>query len=160
MKKVYTSLAKTRERNTLHPPSEVCVRSVPFFTLIKLCYAKALEWSSLVPGPEAKSSSSEIMNLTSFTISYQCKEPTHWKRLWCWERLKAGEGDNRGRDGWMASPTQCTGVWANSGKWWRTGKPAALQSMGLQRAGDDWTTEQQQRTERQNPASLCKEIKG
>ena len=35
------------------------------------------------------------------------KEPNHWKRPWCWERLKAGrEGDDRGRDGWMASPTQ------------------------------------------------------
>ena len=44
---------------------------VPFYTLIKLSYTKALEWSSLVPGPETKSSSSEITNLTSFTISYQ-----------------------------------------------------------------------------------------
>ena len=43
--------------------------SVPFYTLIKLCYTKALEWSSLVPGPKAKSSS-EIMNLTLFTISH------------------------------------------------------------------------------------------
>ena len=41
---------------------------------------------------------------------------THWKRPWCWERLKAGgEGDDRGWDGWMASPTQWTWVWANSG---------------------------------------------
>ena len=40
----------------------------------------------------------------------------HWKRPWCWERLKAGgEGDNRGQDDWMASPTQWTWVWANSG---------------------------------------------
>ena len=46
--------------------------SVPFYTLIKLCYIKTLEWSSLVPGPEAKSSSSEIMNWTPFTMSYQC----------------------------------------------------------------------------------------
>ena len=36
-----------------------------------------------------------------------CEELIHWKRPWCWERLKAGgEGDNRGWDGWMASPTQ------------------------------------------------------
>ena len=40
-------------------------------TLVKLCYTKALEWSSLVPGPEAKSSSSEITNPALFTISYQ-----------------------------------------------------------------------------------------
>ena len=46
-----------------------------------------------------------------------------WKRLWCWERLKAGgEGDNRGQDGWMASLTQWTWVWVSSGSWWWTGK--------------------------------------
>ena len=45
-----------------------------------------------------------------------CKELTHWKRPWCWERLKAGgEGDDRGLDGWMASLTQWTWVWVNSG---------------------------------------------
>ena len=38
---------------------------------------------------------------------YSLEELTHWKRTWCWERLKAGgEGDNRGWDGWMASLTQ------------------------------------------------------
>ena len=47
-----------------------------------------------------------------------CEEPTHWKRPWCWERLKAeGEGDNRGWDGWMAPPTQWTWVWENSRRW-------------------------------------------
>ena len=43
------------------------------------------------------------------------KELTHWKRLWCWERLRArGEGGNRGWDSWMASLTQWTWIWANS----------------------------------------------
>ena len=57
-------------------------------------------------------------------------------RLWCRERLRAGEqGNSRGWDGWMASPTQCTWVWANSRSWWWTGRPGVLQSMGLQRAG-------------------------
>ena len=42
---------------------------------------------------------------------------TYWKRLWCWERLRAGEGDDRGWDGWMASPTQRTWVWVNSRSW-------------------------------------------
>ena len=47
----------------------------------------------------------------SNTLATWCKELTHWKRPWCWERLKAGgEGDNRGWDGWMASPTQWTWV--------------------------------------------------
>ena len=56
------------------------------------------------------------------------------KRPWCWERLKAGgEGADRGWDGWMASPTQRTWVWVDSGSWWWTGRPGVLQSMGLQR---------------------------
>ena len=55
------------------------------------------------------------------------------ERPWCWERLKAErEGDDRGWDGWMASATQQTCVWANSGSWWWTGRPGVLQSMGLQ----------------------------
>ena len=53
------------------------------------------------------------------------------------------KGDDRGQDGWMASPTQWTWVWASSGKWWRTGKPDMLQSMGSQRVGHNWATEQQ-----------------
>jgi len=54
-------------------------------------------------------------------------------RPWFWARLKAGgEGDDRGWDGWMASPTQWTWVWAGSGSWWWTGKPGVLQSMGSQ----------------------------
>ena len=74
-----------------------------------------------------------------------CEELTHWKRPWCWERLSPeGEGDDRGWDGWMASPTQWTWVQASSGRWWRTGKPGMLQSMGSQRVEHDWVTEQQQ----------------
>ena len=57
----------------------------------------------------------------------------------CWERLKAGgEGANRGWDGWMASPTQWTSVWVNSGSWWWTGRPGVLQSMGWQRDTTEW----------------------
>ena len=47
------------------------------------------------------------------------------------ERLKAGvEGDDRGWDGWMASPTLWTWVQVNSGSWWWPGRPGMLQSMG------------------------------
>jgi len=78
----------------------------------------------------------------SNTLATWCDELTHWKRPWCWERLKAeGEGDDRGWDGWMASLTQWIWVWASSGNWWRTGKPGMLQSMGSQRVGHDWATE-------------------
>ena len=52
-----------------------------------------------------------------------------------------GEGDDRGWDGWMASQTQWTWVWVNSGRWWWTGRPGVLQSMGSQRVGHDWATE-------------------
>ena len=52
----------------------------------------------------------------------------HWKRLWWWERLRArGGAGNRGWGGWMASLTQWTWVWVNSGRRWRTGRPGVLQ---------------------------------
>ena len=61
------------------------------------------------------------------------------------ETLKAGrEGDNRGSDGWMGSPTQWTWVWASSRRWWKTGKPGMLQSVGSQRVRRDLATEQHQ----------------
>ena len=78
---------------------------------------------------------------SSNTLAAWCEEPTHWKRPWCWERLKAGEGDNRGWDSWMASPAQWTWVWASSRSWWWTGRPGMLQSMGLQMFGYDWANE-------------------
>ena len=71
-----------------------------------------------------------------------CEELIHLKRLWCWERLRAGgEGDDTGWDGWMASPIQWTWVWVNSRSWWWIGRPGMLRFMGLQRLGQDWTTE-------------------
>ena len=61
------------------------------------------------------------------------------ERPWWWERLKVGgEGDDRGWDGWMASPTQWTWVWASSGSWWRTGKPGALWSTMSQELDITW----------------------
>ena len=78
----------------------------------------------------------------SNTLATWCKELTHWKRPWCWQRFKVGgERDDRGWDGWMASLTWWTQVWVNSRNWWWTGRPGVLQSMGLQRVGHDWATE-------------------
>ena len=75
----------------------------------------------------------------SNTWATRCEELTHLKRPWCWERLSAGgEGE---WDGWMASPTQWTWVWVNSGSWWWTGRPGMLQSMGSQRVRHNWVTE-------------------
>ena len=70
------------------------------------------------------------------------EELTHWKRPWCWERLKVGgEGDDRGWDRWMVSLTWWTWVWVNSRTWWWRGKPGLLQSLGSQRVRllSDWT---------------------
>ena len=69
-------------------------------------------------------------------------ELTHRKRPWCWERLKAREeGDDRGWDGWMASPTQWTRVWVDSGSWWWIGRPGVLRFLGSQSIRQDWETE-------------------
>ena len=58
------------------------------------------------------------------------------------ERLRAGgEGDDRVWDGWMASSTQRTWVWVDSGSWWWTGRPGVLWFMGWQRVRQDWATE-------------------
>ena len=71
-----------------------------------------------------------------------CGELTHWKRPWCWERLRAGgEGDDRGWDSWMASPTWWTWVWVNSRSCWWTGRPSMLWFMGSRRVRHDWATE-------------------
>ena len=87
-------------------------------------------------------SSEGLMQKLKLTLDIWCEELTHWKSPWCWERLKVGgKGDNRGWDGWMASPTWQTGVWVSSRSWWWTGKPGVLQSMGSQRVRHYWATE-------------------
>ena len=75
----------------------------------------------------------QLLDLNEVTrMATWCQELTHWKRPWCWERLKAGgEGNNRESDGWIASPTQWPWVWASSRSWYWTGKSGFLQSMGL-----------------------------
>ena len=83
-----------------------------------------------------------MLKLKLNTLATWCEELTQWKRAWFWERLEAvGEGDDRGWDGWVASPTQRTWVWASSGSWWWTGRPGVLQSMGSPRVRHDWVTE-------------------
>ena len=79
---------------------------------------------------------------SSSTLATWCEELTHWQRPWCWERLKTGrEGVDRGSDGWLASPTWWTWVWASFGIWCWTRKPGVLQSMGSQRVRYNWMTE-------------------
>ena len=83
-----------------------------------------------------------MLKLKLNALATSCEELTHWKRPWSRQRLTAGgEGDNRGRDGRMASPTQWTWVWVNSGSWWWIGRPGVLRFMGSQRVRHDWATE-------------------
>ena len=78
----------------------------------------------------------------SNTLVTWFEEPTQWIRPWCWERLRAGgEGGDRGWDGWMASPTQWTWIWADYRRSWRTGEPGLLQSMGSRRVGHNLAAE-------------------
>ena len=110
-------------------------------------------WESLgLQGdPTSQSQRKSVINIhwkdwcwswNSDTLATWCEELTHLKRPWFWERLKVGgKGDDRGWDGWMASPTRWTWVWVSSGRWWWTGKPGVLQPMGSQRVRHDWVTE-------------------
>ena len=80
----------------------------------------------------------------SNTLVTWCEELTHWKRPWCREGLKVREGDDRGWDGWMASPTRWTWVWINSGSRWGTGRPGVRRAAvhGVAKSGiqlSDWT---------------------
>ena len=78
----------------------------------------------------------------SNTLATWCKELTHLKRPWFWEGLRGGgNGDDRGWDGWIASPTRWTWVWVDSGSWWWAGRPGVLRFMGSQRVRHDWATE-------------------
>ena len=101
-----------------------------FFLPLRISTSKNIHWKDW------------CWSWNSNTLATWCKELTHWKRPWCWERLKAGgEGDDRGQDDWMASPTQWTWVWVDCGNWWWTGSPGVLWFMGSQRVGQDWVTE-------------------
>ena len=73
---------------------------------------------------------------SSNTLVTWWEELSQWKRPWCWQRMKTGgEGDNRGWDGCIASPSLWTWVWVSSVSWWWTGRPGVLQSMGRKESG-------------------------
>ena len=136
---------------TLYDPMDYIVHGIP--------QARILEWVAFsfsrdIPNPGIEPRSPSLL-WTLHQLSHKgspdrqkelsfctvLEELTHWKRLWCWEGLGAGgEGDNRGWDGWIASPTRWTWVWVNSRSWWWTGS-CMLQFMALQRVGHDWATE-------------------
>ena len=75
------------------------------------------------------------------SIIYHWKDPDlSLKRPWCQEKLEAGgEANDRGWDGWMASLTQWTWIWVNSGSWWWTGRSAVHGVAKSQTQLSDWT---------------------
>ena len=114
------------------------------------CWRKLLRVPILQGDPIRPSWRKSVLNIhwkdwywswNSNTSAIWSKELSHWKRSRFWERVKAGEGDDRGWDAWMASPTRWTWVWVSSGSWGWTGKPGVLQSMRSQRVTHDWATE-------------------
>ena len=83
-----------------------------------------------------------ILKLKLQYFDHLIQRANSFERPWGWERLRAGgEGNDKGWDGWTASPTQWTWVWVNSGSWWWTGRPSVVRFMGSQRVGHDWATE-------------------
>ena len=83
-----------------------------------------------------------MLSWNSNILATWFKELTHWKRLWCWKGLGAGEeGDDQRWDGWMASLTRWMWVWVNPRSWWWIGRPGVLQSIGSQSVRRNWVTE-------------------
>ena len=128
------------------------IRHLPIYDAFELwCYRRLLRvpWTarrskqSILKEISPQYSPERLMlKLKLQYLATWCEELTEWKRPWSWERLRAGgEGDDREWDGWMASLIWWTWVWAGSRRWWWTGKPGVLQSMGSQTVRYDWKTE-------------------
>ena len=100
------------------------------------------EWVYLIPHHIAKCSLRQMLKMKLWYFGHLAWRPDSLDKTLMLG--KTGEGDDRGWDGWMASLTQWTWVWANSGWKWRTGKPGMLESTGWQRIGHDLGTEEQQ----------------
>ena len=84
----------------------------------------------------------------SNTLATLWEELTHWKRPWCWEGLRAGgEGDNRGWDGWMASPTRWAWVWVT---------PGVCDGQGGLACCNSWGRKESDMTERLNWTDWCR----
>ena len=104
-----------------------------------------------VPWTARRSNRKSVLNIhwkdwcwswNSTTLATSCEELTQLKRPWLCEWLKAwGERDDRGWDGWMALLTGWTWVCVGAKKWWWTGRPGFLQSLGSQRASHNWASE-------------------
>ena len=138
-RKVMTNLDSILKSRDITLPMKVCLAKAMIFPIViygckSWTIKKAECWRSLLRvlwiarrsnqsilkeiSPEY-SLEGLMLNWGSNTWATWWDELTHWKRPRCWEGLKAGgEGDGRGWDGWMASLTRWTWVWASSGSWW------------------------------------------
>ena len=167
-RKAMTNIDSTLKSRDITFPTKVCLAKAMVFPVVMYgCESWAIKkaehrridafelwcWRRLLWVPwTARRSNQSILKEISPDIQWKnwcrssntwvtwCEELTHLKRPWSWERLKVGgEGDDRGWDSWMPSPTQGTWVCVNSRIWWWTGWPWVLQSMGSQRVTQDWT---------------------
>jgi len=169
-RKALTTLDNILKRGDITLPTKICLFKAMVFPLvmygckswtIKKAECQRIDafelwcWRRLLRVPwTARRSNQSILKKSVLIVHWKdwcwnsnilatwCEELTYLKRPWWWERLRAGgEGDDRGWDAWMASPTQWIWVWVNSGSWRWTGRPGLLQSVGSQRLGHDWVTE-------------------
>ena len=117
-------------------------RTDAFVLMLEKTLESPLDCKEIQPVHPKRSQSNIFIGRADAEAETPILQLTHWKRSWCWETLRAGgEGDDRGWDGWVASPTQWTWVWASSGSWWWTGRPGMQQCMGSQRVGHNCATE-------------------
>ena len=116
-KEVWNALLK-------HPPGKKKVTSTHILLttsnhVVMPKYKRVVRYSCLICSAEPELFGGEYCTI----IVIWCEQMIHWKSPWCWERLKAGGEGVRGWDGWTASLLQWTWVWANSRRWWGTGRP-------------------------------------
>ena len=133
----------------LDPKESWALKNWCFWTVV---LEKTLE--SLLERKEIKSVNSKGNQPWIIIGRTDAKVPILWPSMWRANSLKkipmlgrfrtGREVGDRGQDGWMVSLIQWTWVWGHSGSWWRTGKPGVPQSMGSQRVGRNWATQQQQ----------------
>ena len=114
------------------------------------CWRRLLRvpWREIQPVPPKGDQSWVFIGRTDVEAETPILWPPHAKSWLIWKDPDAEEdwgqeekGMTEGWDGWIATPTQWTWVWVDTGSWWWTGRPGVLQSMGLQRVGRDWVTE-------------------
>ena len=148
-RKAVTNLDSTLKSRDITLPTKVCLIKAMLFPVVMYgceswtvkkaehrridafelwCWRRLLRVPWTAGDPTSQSKRKSVLNIhwkdwcwswSYNTLPTWCEELTHWKRPWCWERLKVrGEGDNRGWEGLMASQTQWRYVWASSRSWW------------------------------------------